>query len=382
LNPSIAKYGYQGSYAEEVTEFELNYNEFALRTYDPQIGRWLTPDPYNEFASPYVSMGGDPANFTDPSGGNIWGAFGAVNGTILSTVGGALVGVGIGMFTGNEAEGAAIGAALGLGIGLGFSMSTAQAGKALETVVNVAQTAPSVLASTPPPAVNPSQTGTPDYDGGETAQPSRRGGPNAEGCCPSGSPSQYLAKAAGDITTAMAGMVDNISSFFTSSDVEVTTATLNPNVSQVTTHSTTTTYSSNLKNWVLKSQVPGSTVNSSNPFYNANTSTSVKVETKHQVSVKKVNLEVKTATDGSSTSVKVEANTTVKKVPVKVSVQSTSTTNSSTVKVKVGTGTSTTQVFVQGEGSVTNGTVGGKLAIGVEQKAGNVKMTSKIGKSF
>ena len=63
--------GYQGSFAEEVTELELNYNEFFLRTYDPQIGRWTTIDPYDEFASHFVGMGGDPANNVDPTGGFI-----------------------------------------------------------------------------------------------------------------------------------------------------------------------------------------------------------------------------------------------------------------------------------------------------------------------
>ncbi|MBL7732205.1 MAG: hypothetical protein JNM88_13580 [Chitinophagaceae bacterium] len=80
LNPGLVKYGYQGSFAEEVSEFELNYNEFALRTYDPQIGRWTTADPYDEFASPYLGMGTNPANLVDPDGGSvgsaIWAFFG------------------------------------------------------------------------------------------------------------------------------------------------------------------------------------------------------------------------------------------------------------------------------------------------------------------
>jgi hypothetical protein len=40
-----------------------------LRSYDPQIGRFLQWDPYDEFASGYVGMGNDPANLTDPNGG-------------------------------------------------------------------------------------------------------------------------------------------------------------------------------------------------------------------------------------------------------------------------------------------------------------------------
>jgi RHS repeat-associated protein len=61
------KYGYQGSFAEE--DEETGYNEFALRMYDPQIGRWISTDPYDEFASPYLGMGGDPVNNIDPTGG-------------------------------------------------------------------------------------------------------------------------------------------------------------------------------------------------------------------------------------------------------------------------------------------------------------------------
>ncbi len=69
LNKDFVKRGYQGAFAEEVAEFELNYIEFFYRTYDPQIGRWTTPDPYDQFASPYSAMGMDPVNNTDPTGG-------------------------------------------------------------------------------------------------------------------------------------------------------------------------------------------------------------------------------------------------------------------------------------------------------------------------
>jgi RHS repeat-associated protein len=65
MEPS--RYGYQGAYAEE--EGETGYNSFALRQYDPQIGRWVQADPYDEFASGYLAMGNDPANITDPTGG-------------------------------------------------------------------------------------------------------------------------------------------------------------------------------------------------------------------------------------------------------------------------------------------------------------------------
>ncbi len=60
------RYGYQGDYSEE--DGETGYQEFDLRMYDPQIGRWISPDPYDEFASPYVGMGNDPVNNVDPDG--------------------------------------------------------------------------------------------------------------------------------------------------------------------------------------------------------------------------------------------------------------------------------------------------------------------------
>ena len=40
-----------------------------LRSYDPQLGRFLQHDPYDQFASGYVGMGNDPVNGVDPSGG-------------------------------------------------------------------------------------------------------------------------------------------------------------------------------------------------------------------------------------------------------------------------------------------------------------------------
>lgn len=66
----VSKYGYQGDFAEE--DAETGYNEFDLRTYDPQIGRWLQADPYDEFPSPYSGMGNDPVNNVDPDGGCTW----------------------------------------------------------------------------------------------------------------------------------------------------------------------------------------------------------------------------------------------------------------------------------------------------------------------
>ncbi|WP_123877500.1 RHS repeat-associated core domain-containing protein [Flagellimonas maritima] len=61
------RYGYQGQYAEK--DEETGLNAFELRMYDPRIMRWLSPDPYGQYKSPYIGMGNDPVNRVDPDGG-------------------------------------------------------------------------------------------------------------------------------------------------------------------------------------------------------------------------------------------------------------------------------------------------------------------------
>lgn len=65
-----SRYGYQGEYSEK--DSETGWNSFYLRNYDPAIGRWLTVDPYGQYYSPYVGMGNDPINRSDPDGGWSW----------------------------------------------------------------------------------------------------------------------------------------------------------------------------------------------------------------------------------------------------------------------------------------------------------------------
>jgi RHS repeat-associated protein len=60
-------YLYQGAYSE--LDEDVGWNDFELRNYDAQIGRWVQQDPYQQYASPYVGMGNDPIKNTDPSGG-------------------------------------------------------------------------------------------------------------------------------------------------------------------------------------------------------------------------------------------------------------------------------------------------------------------------
>jgi RHS repeat-associated protein len=45
------------------------WNEFELRMYDARFGRWLSVDPYGQYASPYVGMGNAPNMGVDPDGG-------------------------------------------------------------------------------------------------------------------------------------------------------------------------------------------------------------------------------------------------------------------------------------------------------------------------
>ena len=61
------RHGYQGQYSE--ADSTTGWNAFELRMYDPLIGRWMSTDPYNQFASPYLGMGNNPISQTDPDGG-------------------------------------------------------------------------------------------------------------------------------------------------------------------------------------------------------------------------------------------------------------------------------------------------------------------------
>ncbi len=63
-----SRYGYQGEFAEHEIN-ETGYVAFELRQYDPVVGRWLSTDPYGQYASPYLGMGNNPISFIDPDGG-------------------------------------------------------------------------------------------------------------------------------------------------------------------------------------------------------------------------------------------------------------------------------------------------------------------------
>ena len=61
------RYGYQGQFSEK--DLTTGMQEFELRNYDARIGRWTTPDPYGQFASPYLAMANQPNLMIDPDGG-------------------------------------------------------------------------------------------------------------------------------------------------------------------------------------------------------------------------------------------------------------------------------------------------------------------------
>lgn len=63
--PNQYRYKYQG----QEKDVETGKEAFELRLWDARIGRWLSPDPYNQFWSPYLGMGNNPTNGVDPDGG-------------------------------------------------------------------------------------------------------------------------------------------------------------------------------------------------------------------------------------------------------------------------------------------------------------------------
>ncbi len=68
-NPSILSYLYTGQELDPETGF---YN-YRARLYDPVLGRFCSPDPKNQTASPYVYVNNDPFDLTDPTGESFLG---------------------------------------------------------------------------------------------------------------------------------------------------------------------------------------------------------------------------------------------------------------------------------------------------------------------
>ncbi|MCB0753140.1 MAG: RHS repeat-associated core domain-containing protein, partial [Ignavibacteriae bacterium] len=66
LSGDANKYLYNNK--EYFSDNDLNWYHYGARFYDPQIARWHTMDPADEFNSPYSYVGNDPVNLVDPDG--------------------------------------------------------------------------------------------------------------------------------------------------------------------------------------------------------------------------------------------------------------------------------------------------------------------------
>jgi RHS repeat-associated protein len=60
------RYGYQG---QQKSQDDVNWDNFELRNFNHDLGRWSAPDPYGQFHSPYIAMANDPVSAIDPDGG-------------------------------------------------------------------------------------------------------------------------------------------------------------------------------------------------------------------------------------------------------------------------------------------------------------------------
>ena len=70
---SLNRYRYNGK--EEQSFAGLPYLDYGARMYDPATARWLSPDPLSDqyySLSPYSFCAGNPINYVDPDGMDIW----------------------------------------------------------------------------------------------------------------------------------------------------------------------------------------------------------------------------------------------------------------------------------------------------------------------
>lgn len=69
VNGAENKFKYNGKELED--EHGLNWYHYGVRYYDPQLGRWHTMDPADEFHSPYLYVGNNPVKYIDPDGAQV-----------------------------------------------------------------------------------------------------------------------------------------------------------------------------------------------------------------------------------------------------------------------------------------------------------------------
>lgn len=114
-------YQYQGDYSE--MDEEIGWQDFDLRNYDPQIGRWVQQDPYEQFPSPYVGMGNNPVNNVDEDGGWSFGSTGALVGAAVGFAAPYVIEKITGKHIENKGAWGVLGALVGAGLGYGIAES-------------------------------------------------------------------------------------------------------------------------------------------------------------------------------------------------------------------------------------------------------------------
>ncbi|MFF1713178.1 RHS repeat-associated core domain-containing protein [Streptomyces sp. NPDC058268] len=113
---------------------------FAARYYDPNIGRFNSPDPSGQEKNPYLYAEGDPVNRIDPTGLfsfkdlGIDTLIGAVGGAVTGCVGGAVTAGIVGSAAGPG--GTTVGALGGCAIGAAGGGSAGVAGGAVTSTLN------------------------------------------------------------------------------------------------------------------------------------------------------------------------------------------------------------------------------------------------------
>ncbi|MGF1564744.1 MAG: RHS repeat-associated core domain-containing protein [Flavobacteriales bacterium] len=103
--------------------------DFHARMYDPATGRWLVPDPAEQFANPYLAMGNNPVSYIDPDGEWAHIVIGAaVGGTLNWAFNGAQFNAqGLGYF-GVGALAGGLAAGVGAGVGAAIAGNAAAGG--------------------------------------------------------------------------------------------------------------------------------------------------------------------------------------------------------------------------------------------------------------
>jgi RHS repeat-associated protein len=128
-------YLYQGAFAE--LDDDIGWTDFALRNYDAQIGRWVQMDPFDQFASPYVGMGGDPVNLIDPSGGVVvppgGGSVLSMTAETAKTMGEVIVKVGPGLGSAAAKAGSGLTTKLLSGTGRALAVNAINTGAKINT---------------------------------------------------------------------------------------------------------------------------------------------------------------------------------------------------------------------------------------------------------